>query len=79
MLIKLSGIPIFQYSDIPVNILKENAKFFAEQICRQFDQATCSSKFPATFKFANITPVLKQDNKNLKGNYRPISILQAHM
>ena len=79
MLRKLSGIPIFRYSDIPVKILKENAKFFAEQICRQFNDATCSSKFPATFKFANVTPVLKQDNKNLKGNYRPISILQAHM
>ena len=79
MLIKLSGIPIFQYSDIPVKILKENANFFAEQICRQFNEATCSPKFAATFKFANITPVLKQDNKNLKGNYRLICILQAHM
>ena len=28
--------------------------FFAEQVCRQFNEAICSSKFPATFKLANV-------------------------
>ena len=58
-----------------VQILKENADFFAEHICRQFNEAICSSKFPATFKFANVTPVFKKGNQNQKDNYRPISIL----
>ena len=55
--------------------MKENVDFFAEHICRQFNETICSSKFPATFKFANVTPVFKKGNQNQKDNYRPISIL----
>ena len=55
--------------------MKENAKFFAGQICHQFNEAICSSKFPATLKFANVTPVFKQGTRNLKDNYKPISVL----
>ena len=64
-----------QDTDIPIKVLKENAEFFPEQICRQFNEANCSSKFPATFKFENATPAFKQGTKNPKDNYRPISIL----
>ena len=46
-------------TDIPVKILKENAKCFAEYICLQFSEAICASNFPAFLKFANITPVFK--------------------
>ena len=35
-------------------------EFFAEQICRQFNEATCSTKFSASFKFTTVTPILKQ-------------------
>ena len=49
--------------------------FFAEHIYRQLSEAICSSKFPATFKFANVTPFFKKSNQNQKDNYRPISIL----
>ena len=31
--------------DIPVRILKENAEYFAEYICFQFNEAICASKF----------------------------------
>ena len=72
---RLSFKKAVQETDIPVKILKENADFSAEHICRQFNEAICSSKFPATFKFANITPVFKKGNRNQKDNYRPISIL----
>ena len=33
-----------QDTDIPVKVLKENAEFFAEQICLQFNEAICSSQ-----------------------------------
>ena len=46
-------------SDSPVNSLKENAEFFDEQVCCQFNEAICSSIFPASFKLANITTVFK--------------------
>ena len=72
---RMSSKKAVQETNIPVKILKENADFFAEHICRQFNEAICSSKFPATFKFANVTPAFKKGNRNQKDNYRPISIL----
>ena len=63
-----------QDTDIPVKILKENADYFAEHICLQFNETIYSSKFPTSFKFANVTPAFK-GSRNKKDNYRPISIL----
>ena len=63
-----------QDTDIPVEILKENAEYLAEYICLQLNEAICASKFPASFKFANITPVFKQGSRNQKENYRSIRI-----
>ena len=72
---KLNTKKAVQDTDIPVKVLKANADFFAEQITRQFNEGICSSKFAESFKFANVTPVFKQGSRNLKDNYRPISIL----
>ena len=60
---------------ISVKVLKENANFFAEKITVQFNEGICSSKYNESFKLANITPAFKQGSRNLKDNYRPISIL----
>ena len=43
----------------------------------QFNEAICTSKFPACFKFANVTLVFKKGSRNQKDNYRPISILPS--
>ena len=72
---KLSLNKSVQDTDIAVKILKENADYFAEHICLQFKGTICSSKFPTSFKFANVTPVFKQGSRNQKDNYRRISIL----
>ena len=53
-----------QDSGITVKCLKQNAEFFAEQICCQFNEATCSSVLPASFKLANIAPVFKVGSRN---------------
>ena len=53
-----------QDTDIPVKILKGNAEYFAEYIFLQFNEAICASKFPASFKLANITTVFKQGSRN---------------
>ena len=58
-------------SDSPVNSLKENAEFFDEQVCCQFNEAIYSSIFPASFKLANITPAFKIGYRNQKRNYIP--------
>ena len=67
---KLFRIPI-----LPSKFWKKTQNFFADHICHQFNEAICSSKFPATFKFANVTPVFKQGTRNLKDDYKPVSIL----
>ena len=72
---KLSNKKAAQDTDIPVKILKGNEEFFAEQIYLQFNEGMFVSKYPSNFKFANITPAFKQGSRNLKDNYRPISIL----
>ena len=72
---KLNNSKASQDTDLPVKILKENAEFFAEFICTQFNDTISSSKFPSSFKYANITPVFKKDSRNNKENYRPVSIL----
>ena len=50
-----------QDSDIPVNILKENADFFADYIYLQFNEAAdSSSKFEDFLKSADILAAFKQ-------------------
>ena len=72
---KLSNKKATQDTDIPVKILKGNEEFFAEHIYLQFNEGIFVSRYPSSFKFANITPAFKQGSRNLKDNYRPISIL----
>ena len=71
----LSTTKASQDNDLPVKILKENADYFAEFICIQFNDSVNSSKFPSSFKCANITPIFKNESRNHKTNYRPVSIL----
>ena len=62
---RLSAKKDVQHTDIPVEVLKEIAELFVEQIYCLFDEAICSSKFPATFISANVTLVFKRDTRNL--------------
>ena len=75
----MSANKAVQNNDIPVNVLKENANFFAKQITLQLNEGICSSKYAESFKLSNITPAFKQGSRNLKDNYRPISILTYHL
>ena len=64
-----------QDTDITVKILKENVDYFAEFICIQFNDSVNSSKFPLSFKYANINRIFKNESRTHKTNYRPVSIL----
>ena len=68
----LSTTKTSEDNNLPVKILKENADYFAEFICIQFNDSVNSSKFPSSFKCANITPIFKNESRNHKTNYRPI-------
>ena len=61
-------------NDLLVKMLKENSDYFAEFICIQFNDSVNYSKFPSFFKYANITPIFKNECRNHKTNYRPVSI-----
>ena len=64
-----------QQNDIPVKILKENSDICSYILHHNFNNSLFSNKFPKSLKRADITPVFKKDEKFLKTNYRPISIL----
>ena len=55
--------------------LKQNADYFSEFICIQFNDSVNYSKFPFSFKCANITPIFQNESRHHKTNYRPVRIL----
>ena len=72
---KLNTRKAIQYTDLPVKILKKNSGIFGNNICDFFSDCVDRGDFPSILKIANITPVFKKGNRDLKGNYRPVSIL----
>ena len=71
----LSDEKASQASDIPVKIIKENRNLIAYFILHNFNNALSCSEYPASLKYADITPIFKNDDKTDKTNYSPVSIL----
>ena len=55
--------------------MKENLDIFADFLCTNISSSFKSSSFPSCLKMADVTPFHKKGKKNLKENYRPVSIL----
>ena len=66
-----------QQYDIPIKILKENSEIFSYILCHNFNNSLFSKVLPNSLKKADIIPVFKKDEKFLKNNYRPVSILPS--
>ena len=49
-----------QVSDIPVKIIKENRDLIAYFILHNFNNALSSSQYPASLRYAYITPIFKK-------------------
>ena len=64
-----------QASDIPVKIIKENRDLIGYFMLHNFNNALSCSEYPASLKYADITPISKKNDKTDKTYYRPISIL----
>ena len=58
-------------------MLQETAEVLAEPLSELFFQSTQLGMFPDRWKRAHVTPVHKKDNKQIKENYRPISLLSC--
>ena len=74
-ILKLDKNKASQHSDIPIKIIKENLDIFANFLCVNINSSFKSSSFPSCLKMADVTPLHKKGKKNLKENYRPVSIL----
>ena len=72
---QLSSSKAGQSTDIPPKIIQQNSDIFADFIFTSFNQAVANSIFPSSLKHADITPVFKKGDRNLRDNYRPVSIL----
>ena len=76
-ILKLDKNEASQHSDIPIKIIKENLDIFAGFLCTNINSSFKSSSFPSCLKMADVTPLHKKGKKDLKENYRPVSILQV--
>ena len=74
-ILKLDANKASQNSDIPIKLLKENVDIFSDFVCTSFNSTINMSKFPENRKLADITAAYKKGKKDIKGNYRPVSIL----
>ena len=66
---------IFQKTDIPVKIVKENIDIISYFLYHNFKNLLSCSTFPPAMKYAEVTPIHKKDDKIDKENYHPIIIL----
>ena len=63
------------WDEIPVRIIKISDDALVTPLKMIFESCIKSGIFPEIWKKANIVPVHKKGSKNLKQNYRPISLL----
>ena len=64
-----------QKNDILIKIVKLNADFFGNLICKNFNYCLKKGEFPCVLKHADVTQVHKKEIKSDKVNYRPVSTL----
>ena len=58
-------------------LLKEGAHQLAPALCRLINLSLTKSKFPRTWKLANVIPLYKKNDRNSITNYRPVSLLSS--
>ena len=58
-----------QESDIRAKIIKENGEYFAEIICKYFNESLDKGILLNCLKLAKITPVFKKGGRTSKNNY----------
>ena len=56
-------------------LLKEGAVVLARLLCILFNRSLEESYFPTSWKFGNVSPIYKKDDRSLPSNYKPIILL----
>ena len=62
-------------NSIPTNLLQEHAAAFTLPLKLALNQSFAEGKFPDLLKIAKVCPVFKKGERNIRENYRPISLL----
>ena len=65
------------FDNVPAKIIVEYQDICSKYIHHFYNDSISKSIFPYPLKMADITPVHKKDNKSMKENYRPVSILSS--
>ena len=61
--------------DISVAMLQLCLTEVSDPLSHLFHQCVSTGKFPDSWKYANVQPVHKKNNRQITSNYRPISLL----
>ena len=64
-----------QKDNVPTKIIKENRDLMSDIFLNSINKCFANSCFPDELKEAEVVPIFKKGSKNLKENYRPVSIL----
>ena len=65
---KLKRKKASQKTDIPINIIKENVDIISHFLYHNFNNSLSCSTFPTGMKYADVTPIHKNDDKTDKKN-----------
>ena len=74
-ILKLDKTKASRKADIPTRIIKANIDIFADILCTSINSAIKSLSFPSSLKLADVKPVHEKGKKDMKENFRSVSIL----
>ena len=63
------------YDNIPGKIIKLACNELAKPLTNLINMSIVSNKFPGVMKYAEINPVYKKEDRLIKKNFRPVSVL----
>ena len=74
-ILKLDKAKASLKTDIPTRFIKENIDIFADFLCTSRNSGIKFASFPSSLKLADVTALHKKGRKDMKENFRPVSIL----
>ena len=72
---KLNAKKAHGVDQVSIAMLKLCSSEISKPLKMIFDNSMAAGKFPSSWKLANVQPVHKKNSRQLKSNYRPISLL----
>ena len=75
IILQLNSRKAHGYDEISIAMLKLCAPAVAKPLNLIFRKCLSEGLFPNAWKFANVQPIHKKDSRQIKSNYRPISLL----